>query len=145
MVHFKTFENFLLESTNIKSKEELLGKKMYHGTTLETWREDEKSYLFVTDDEEHSKYHAVSRAEGEVFSEGKEKSTAIIFEIIIDEDIIKLPWEVDDDLGLRDWMKTWLDSYNEVGTFVIMGDYDSSKFKIVFKEEITKETPIRYL
>jgi len=45
------FEYFLLESTNIKSKKELLGKKFYHGTTLETWNTEEKSYLHITDDE----------------------------------------------------------------------------------------------
>ena len=71
--------------------------------------------------------------------------TAIVFEILIDENILNLKWEVDDDGGVRTFFKTWLDSYNEVGTFVIVGDYDSNKFQVVLKEEITKETPTRYL
>jgi hypothetical protein len=146
MDHFKTFKDFLLESTNIKTKEELFGKKMYHGTTLETWRELEKSYLFVTDEEEHAQYHAISRTEGMIHNGDKEydKLTAVVFEIVIDEEILNLEWVVDDDDGNRSFFETWLDSYNAVGTFVIMG-IDSSKFKEVFKEKITKETSIRYL
>lgn len=141
------FEYFLLESTNIKSKKELLGKKFYHGTTLETWNTEEKSYLHITDDEsslqfclQHDIPHVLCHDQTKY-----DKLTAIVFEILIDENILNLKWEVDDDCGIRTFFKTWLDSYNEVGTFVIVGDYDSNKFQVVLKEEITKETPTRYL
>jgi hypothetical protein len=151
MVHFKTYKEFLYENENhiMGDKSELLGKKMYHGTVLEEWRPDEREYLHVTDSIPHAEYHAVSRGEGRVFSEysrnmGK-PCTAIIYEITIDEDIIKLEWVVDDDCGIRSWMKTWVDSFNEVGTFVIMGNYDVSKFKVIYEEVITPESKIRYL
>jgi len=154
MVHIKTFKDFFLErqeynETNVKEKSELLGKVFYHGTVLETWRNEEKSYLFVSDSITHAEYHAISRAEGMIHSpdtnyEGKERGfTSIIYSIVIDEDILNLEWVVDDDDGSRPFY-TWQDSYNDVGTFVIM-EIDSSKLKEVFKEKITKETPIRYL
>jgi hypothetical protein len=64
--------------------------------------------------------------------------TAIVVEIVIDDKIINLNWEVDDDLG--NWSreplnyKVWTDSYNNVGSFVIQGRYDINDFKIVYKE-----------
>lgn len=147
MVHFKTYTQFLLENENhVESKEELLGKKMYHGTVLEDWRVDEKgSYLFLTDDIELAKYFGIGRAEGRVFSEYSDKKgepcTGIVYEITINDDIIKLNWEPDSDY---EWMKTWQDSYNEIGRFVISGDFDTNKFKEVYREVITPESEVRY-
>lgn len=147
MDHFKTFTQFLLEhENNVQHKEELLGKKMYHGTVLEDWRTEEKgSYLYLTDDIELAKYFGIGRAEGRVFSEHSDKRgescTGVVFEITINQDIIKLDWNADSDY---EWMKTWIDSYNEIGRFVISGDFDMSKFKIVYREVVTSKSEVKY-
>jgi len=133
-----TMREFLNENKTILSKEELLGKKFYHGTTLETWKNSEyEEYLFVVDEFEVAKSHAVDRTESMV-SEYNKSFTAIVVEIIITDEIIKHKWDVDDDLG--NWSreplnyKVWTDSYNNVGSFVIQGRYDINDFKIVYKE-----------
>lgn len=134
----KTIREFLNENKTISSKEELLGKKFYHGTTLETWKNSESDdYLFIVDEFEVAKNHAVDRTESMV-SEYNKPFTAIVVEIVINKKIIRLNWEVDDDLG--NWSreplnyKHWTDSYNNVGSFVIQGKYDINDFKIVYKE-----------
>ena len=133
-----TIREFLNENKTISSKEELLGKKFYHGTTLETWKNSESDdYLFVVDEFEVAKNHAVDRTESMV-SEYNKPFTAIVVEIVINQKIIGLNWEVDDDLG--NWSreplnyKYWTDSYNNVGSFVIQGKYDINDFKRVYKE-----------
>jgi hypothetical protein len=134
----KNFKEFLNENKTITSKEQLIGKKFYHGTTLETWKNsDNEDYLFVVDEFEVAKNHAVYRTESMV-NEYNKPFTAIVVEIVIDDKIINLNWEVDDDLG--NWSreplnyKVWTDSYNNVGSFVIQGRYDINDFKIVYKE-----------
>jgi hypothetical protein len=134
-----TIREFLNENKTITSKEELLGKKFYHGTTLETWKNsDSEDYLFVVDEFEVAKNHAVDRTESMV-NEYNKPFTAIVVEIVIDDKITNLNWEVDDDLG--NWSreplnyKVWTDSYNNVGSFVIQGKYNINDFKIVYKEQ----------
>ena len=134
----KNFKEFLNENKTISSKEDLLGKKFYHGTTLETWKNSEgNDYLFVVDEFEVAKNHAVDRTESMV-GEYNKPFTAIVVEVVINDKIIGLDWELDDDLG--NWSreplnyKHWTDSYNNVGSFVIQGKYDINDFKIVYKE-----------
>ncbi len=120
---------------HISDKRQLLGRKFYHGTTLETWKNSpSRDYLFISDEFEVAKRHAQDRAES-----SNNPSTAIVVEVVIDDEILSLDWEVDDDLG--NWsrpplnFKTWQDSFNAVGSFVIVGEYDINKFKIVFSEK----------
>ncbi len=133
-----TIREFLNENKTNISKEDLLGKKFYHGTTLETWKNsDGADYLFVVDEIEVAKNHAIDRTESMV-REYNKSFTAIVVEVLITNEIIKHDWEVDDDLG--NWSreplnyKHWTDSYNNVGSFVIQGNYDINDFKIVYKE-----------
>lgn len=151
MDHFKTYNQYINENYDenydkVSDKSELLGKKMYHGTILGDWEvKDEDSYLFLTDDIELAKYFGIGRAEGRVFSEYSDKRgepcTGIVYEITINENIINLNWEPDSDY---EWMKTWQDSYNEIGRFVISGNLNIIKFKEVYREIITSESEVRY-
>ena len=138
----RNFYETISESENkqVLSKVDLLGKKFYHGTTLETWKNSEgEDYLFIVDELEVAKRHALDRTENMVEEYGKE-FTAIVLEIIINDKIIELDWHVDDDLG--NWsreplnFKNWLDSYNNAGSFCIWGKYDISEFKMVWKKKI---------
>lgn len=134
----KKFKDFLNENKTILSKEELLGKKFYHGTTLETWKNtDGDDYLFIVDEFEVAKNHAVDRTKSMV-SQYNKSFTAIVVEVAINDKIIALNWEVDDDLG--NWSreplnyKHWTDSYNNVGSFAIQGKYNINDFNLVYKE-----------
>jgi hypothetical protein len=131
-----TIREFLNENKTITSKEELLGKKFYHGTILETWKNLEyENYLFIVDDFEFAKMSAVDRADNMV-REYNKPFTAIVVEILITNEIIKLNWIEDDDEGAYREFKHWTDSYNEIGSFVIKGKYDINDFKIVYKETL---------
>jgi hypothetical protein len=77
-------------------KNDLLGKVFYHGTTLETWKNSEnEDYLFVVDEFDVAKNHAVDRTESMV-GEYNKSFTAIVVEVIINDEIINLNWEVDE-------------------------------------------------
>lgn len=129
-----TIREFLNENKTISSKEELLGKKFYHGTILETWKNSRnENYLFIVDDFEFAKISAVDRADSMV-REYNKSFTAIVVEILITNEIIKLNWIQDDDEGAYREFKHWTDSYNEIGSFVIKGEYNINDFKIVYKE-----------
>ena len=129
-----TIREFLNENKTISSKEELLGKKFYHGTILETWKNSRnENYLFIVDDFEFAKISAADRADNMV-REYNKSFTAIVVEILITNEIIKLNWIQDDDEGAYREFKHWTDSYNEIGSFVIKGEYNINDFKIVYKE-----------
>lgn len=123
-------------------KLDLIGKKMYHGTTLEEWKQSEfESYLFVADSFDVAKKHAIDRAKSMAEYE-KKPSTAIVVELTITKEMTHLRWEADDDLGNWNY-KTWRDSYDAVGSFVICGLHDLSKYNVVFKEKfplLTEQT-----
>tara|TARA_R110001632_G_scaffold213109_1_gene339274 strand:+ start:337 stop:774 length:438 start_codon:yes stop_codon:yes gene_type:complete len=130
----KNWGQFLNENKTITSKEELLGEKFYHGTILETWKNLEyENYLFIVDDFEFAKMSAVDRADSMV-REYNKSFTAIVVEILITNEIIKLNWIEDDDEGAYREFKHWSDSYNKIGSFVIRGKYDINDFKIIYKE-----------
>lgn len=124
---------------NVFSKQDLFGKKFYHGTILENWKQESSDYLFVIDDFNHAKIHANDRAHSAIEEEHK-PVTAIVIEIVINDDIINLDWFVDDDNGNWKQYKTWQDSYNEVGSFVIQGHYDINDFKIVYRNVVVSNS-----
>ena len=130
-----SFEEFLYEENKtITSKEQLLGKKFYHGTILETWKnQSSDSYLFIVDDFEFAKNSAIDRADNMV-REYNKPFTAIVVEIVITDGIIKLDWVEDDDEGAYRDFKHWTDSYNNIGSFAIKGRYDINRFKTVYKQ-----------
>jgi len=121
-------------------KEDLLGKTMYHGTTLEGWEYGSMNYLFVTEDIDHAKFHADEKAHDST-KYYKEPHTAIIVKIIIDEDIIDMKWEVDDDGGryTEYGYHTWEDSYEKIGTFVIVGNLNIDNFPIIYNKRYSSE------
>ena len=130
-----SFEELLYEENKtITSKEQLLGKKFYHGTVLETWKnQSSDGYLFIVDDFEFAKNSAIDRADSMV-REYNKSFTAIVAEIVITDDIIKLDWVEDDDEGSYRDFKHWIDSYNNIGSFAIKGRYNINHFKIVYKK-----------
>jgi hypothetical protein len=136
----KLFEHFVSEDLR---KKQLLGKKFYHGTTLETWKQsDHDEYLFIVDEFEVAKKHADDRTESMVELE-KNPFTSIVVEVVINEKIINLDWHVDDNWG--NWsrppinFKHWWDSYEGAGSFVISGKLDISDFKIVYSNKFFPE------
>jgi len=120
----------LLKQKKDLQKSDLLEIPFYHGTTLESWKTSESNdnYLFVIDDIEAAKNHALDRIHA---GDSKDK-TAIILQINI-KDVIDLKWVEDDDLG--NWQyKTWEESWKEVGSFVIVGNIPDKKFKVVWSK-----------
>lgn len=120
----------ILKEVEDLEKVDLLEIPFYHGTTLESWKEEESNdtYLFITDDIEVAKNHAIDRIE----SGDNDDKTAIVLQINI-KDVIDLKWVEDDDLGLWHY-KTWQESWKEVGSFAIVGNIPSKKFKIVWSK-----------
>lgn len=84
--------------------------KLYHGTSRKIWNPYKREpYLFVTSSLEHARFHAIEK--------GGEDDGIIIK--IPSPDIKILNLEVDDDHGMNTMLKTWKDSYSEIGSFVI--------------------------
>lgn len=123
-------------------KNKLLGQKFYHGTIMETWDKSNSDYLFIVSDFEVAKNHAIDRANS-MNLEYSKPFTAIVVEIIITNKITSLLWLADDDNG--NWSGSpfnyneWYDSYENVGSFIIKGDYDINDFKIVYKKIFTNQ------
>ena len=111
-------------------KSDLLEIPFYHGTTLESWKTDESndSYLFIIDEIEVAKNHALDRIE----SRDSNDKTAIVLQINI-KDVIDLKWVEDDDLGTWPY-KSWQESWKEVGSFAIVGNIPDKKFKTIWSK-----------
>jgi hypothetical protein len=120
----------LLRQKKDLQKSDLLEIPFYHGTTLESWKTDESndSYLFVIDEIEIAKNHALDRIE----SKDSNDKTAIVLQINI-KDVIDLKWVEDDDLGTWPY-KSWEESWKEVGSFVIVGNIPDKKFKVIWSK-----------
>lgn len=126
-------KKLLRENLENSDKNKLLGKEFYHGTVLEIWKQGYNQHLFICNDIEFAKAQANARAKSSVDDRGT-PFTAIVVKITIDETIINLDWHVDDDEGGYRYLKTWQDSYNEIGCLVIQGNYNINKFPIVYKQ-----------
>jgi hypothetical protein len=120
----------LLRQKKDLEKDDLLGIPFYHGTTLESWKTEEQddNYLFVVEDIEVAKNHAIDR----IPSSDSFDKTAIVLQIDI-KDVIHLKWVEDDDLGHWPY-KTWQESWKAVGSFVIVGNIPSEKFKVIWSK-----------
>jgi hypothetical protein len=120
----------LLRQKKDLQKSDLLEIPFYHGTTLESWKTDESNdtYLFIIDDLEAAKNHAIDRIQAFNSSD----KTAIILQINI-KDVIDLKWVEDDDLGTWPY-KTWEESWKEVGSFAIVGNIPDKKFKVIWSK-----------
>lgn len=117
----------------MSKKEDLLNISFYHGTTLESWKlEAAETYLFVVDEIEVAKQHGIDRVESSISNNDGNERTAIVVQINV-RDIINLKWEADDDIGRWNY-KTWQESWKEVGSFVVVGNFDSNNFKIVWRQ-----------
>lgn len=127
------------------TKKSLLGKKFYHGTVLETV-DKFGTYLYITDDFEDAKRFSTEKAES-LLEENAKEYTAIVFEIIINNDIINYNWIEDDGQGggTTGWglYKSWQESLKNVGAFIITNHkaennnfINLNEFKIVYKKLI---------
>jgi hypothetical protein len=124
--------SLLLETINNKQESNnnsIINKEdvtvpLYHGTIKKIWKNTRyESYLYVTNDFEFAKGQALDRAEGE-------SGIPIVIKIYPDQ-IKKYKWEVDDDMGIYRDLKTWQDSYNTIGSFVVIGKLNINNFEIV--------------
>ena len=107
--------------TNIVVNKDDVNVPLYHGTIKEIWKNNRyQSYLFVTNDFEFAKDQALDRENG----------TPIVIKIYPDQ-IKKYNWEVDDDMGNYKDFKTWQDSYNAIGCFVIIGKLNINNFEVI--------------
>lgn len=99
----------------------------YHGTSSTLWiAEDRKyDYLFLTTSKEHAEYHAKEKAYN-----GEENGEPLIIEI--DASMLDGLWfDYDDDLGNNEnHYDNWIECYNKQGTIKVIGNIQSSKFKI---------------
>jgi hypothetical protein len=110
--------------TNVIINKEDVTVPLYHGTIKKIWKNTRyESYLYVTNDFEFAKNQALDRAEGE-------NGIPIVIKIYPDQ-IKKYKWEVDDDMGIYRDLKTWQDSYNTIGSFVVIGKFNINDFEIV--------------
>ena len=133
-MRIKKFENFSSYKTD-KVKEDLKDTIFYHGTILEDWKSiTDDNYLYITGDFEFAKDQAESRAEGMVEYKNNQY-TSIVVEITYDQ-IKNLQWDVDDDAGVYPF-KTWEESWNNIGCFVVVGNFDISKFPIIHTKVFT--------
>lgn len=113
-----------MEGGGLVTKKDDVNVPLYHGTIKEKWKNSEyETYLFVTYDLEFAKLQAIDRANAE-------NGTPII--VIIDPNQIKnFKWEVDDDEGSYRELHTWQDSYNSIGSFVIIGKFNINDFEVI--------------
>ena len=115
-------------------KQSLLGKKFYHGTILEKVVQS-KNYLFIINDFELAKSFAIEHTK-ELVDEFNKPYTAVVYEIIIDDKILEMTWEVDDGYGSWEY-ETWQESLSKVGSFIISGkDMNLNDFKKIYKQQI---------
>jgi hypothetical protein len=90
---FKTYVKESLDDSDdsdylSESKESLLGKVVYHGTCLEQWNPSTKKELYVTEFLSDAKNYADEAASSYALQNNKKISTSVVFEIIVDKEIM---------------------------------------------------------
>jgi hypothetical protein len=125
-----------VDGGEVKDKDDV-NVPLYHGTIKEIWKNSEyESYLYVTYDFEFAKSQALDRAIGE-------DGTPIVVKIYPNQ-IKKYRWEVDDDMGIYRDLHTWQDSYNKIGSFVIIGEFDIDNFQIIDIDRFEEDKAPKY-
>lgn len=99
----------------------LSGKKFYHGTSTSLWNpKSNDGYLFITSDQHHAAIHAISKAEDD-------NAKAVIVELDY-IDIENYELDPDNDINEMNGYKNWKDSYEEIGSLVLIGDTSKLNF-----------------
>ena len=103
--------------------------KMYHGSCTGLWdAKRNEGYIYFTKDPKHAEWHGKEKAK-----DWSEKSRGIILEIEITPHML-LNYDFHPDNDLSDDLygyKNWKQSYDEIGTFYIVGDTTNLSYTAV--------------
>lgn len=115
--------------------------KVYHGTLKEFIKNENnpKGYLYVTDTVEHAKQHAKEKAES-LRSEGEE-ATGVVLEIDLDS-LENVEYQPDNDIDDSNGYKTAEESFEKIGTFVIVGKIPIESFPIIWEEKVQADSEL---